>query len=70
MSVFPRTTHILGFAVAWSAQLVFDIFIFLLTLMRSLHFRKEGGRGVGDILLRDGVFRTLPSAETYILMDC
>ena len=42
-------------AVAWSAQLVFDTFIFLLTLMRSLRFWTERGRGTIELLLRDGV---------------
>jgi len=49
-----HTVHI-DLAVAWSAQLSFDIFIFLLTLVRSLRIRNERSRGTIDILLRDGV---------------
>ena len=63
-SVFAHTIHI-DLAVAWSAQLVFDTFIFLLTLMQSLRIRKERSRSIVEIILRDGVFRTRPSAETY-----
>ncbi|KIM63142.1 hypothetical protein SCLCIDRAFT_1214447 [Scleroderma citrinum Foug A] len=41
-------------ALAWSAQLVFDTFIFLLTLMRSLRIWRERSRSIIEILLRDG----------------
>ena len=42
-------------AIAWSGQLGFDMFIFFLTLVRSLRFRSEQSRSVSDILLRDGL---------------
>ena len=41
-------------AAAWSGQLIFDIFIFLFTLIRSLRIRKQATRSIADILLRDG----------------
>ena len=40
---------------AWSGQLIFDMFIFLLTLIRSLRIRKHQSRSISDILLRDGM---------------
>ena len=64
ISVFTHTVHI-DLAIAWSAQLVFDTFVFLLTLMQSLHIRRERGRSIIEIMLRDGAFRTRPSTETY-----
>ncbi|KIM55747.1 hypothetical protein SCLCIDRAFT_286578 [Scleroderma citrinum Foug A] len=53
ISTFSHTVYI-DLAVAWSTQLVFDTFIFLLTLMRSLHIRKERSRSIVEIILRDG----------------
>ena len=43
-------------AVVWGRQLVFDMTIFLLTLIRSLRIRREGSLGIVNILLRDGVY--------------
>ena len=43
-------------AISWSTQIIFDVFIFLFTLTRSLRIRKEGGWNITDILLRDGMF--------------
>ena len=44
-------------AEEWSAFLVFDVIIFLLTIMQTLRLRKVFGnvRGITDILLRDGM---------------
>ena len=69
ISVFTHTTHI-DLAIAWSAQLVFDIFIFLLTFMRSLRFRTERGRSIVEILLRDGVSFELGLTLQLTLMGC
>ncbi|KAL4073436.1 hypothetical protein J3A83DRAFT_2536084 [Scleroderma citrinum] len=41
-------------AAVWSGQLVFDILVFLLTLVRSLQIRKESSRSIVDTLLWDG----------------
>jgi len=41
-------------AAAWSGQLIFDILIFLFTLIRSLRIRKQATRSIADILIRDG----------------
>ena len=68
-SVFTHTI-LIDLAVAWSVQLLFDIFIFLLTLMRSLYIRKEGSRGIIEILLRDGVSFELGLPLKLMLMDC
>ncbi|KIM64900.1 hypothetical protein SCLCIDRAFT_114305, partial [Scleroderma citrinum Foug A] len=42
-------------AIAWGGQLLYDLVIFLLTIIRSLRMRKEGIRDITDILLRDGM---------------
>ncbi|KAL4061994.1 hypothetical protein J3A83DRAFT_4406797 [Scleroderma citrinum] len=41
-------------AAGWSGQLVFDLMIFLLTILRSLRFWNTGSRSLINILLRDG----------------
>ncbi|KIM64880.1 hypothetical protein SCLCIDRAFT_599807 [Scleroderma citrinum Foug A] len=41
-------------AVAWSGQFTFDFFIFLFTLLLSLHIRQERSWSISNILLRDG----------------
>ena len=69
ISIFSHTVYI-DCAVAWSAQLVFDTFIFLLTLMRSLHIRKERSRSIVEIILRDGVSFELGLLLKLTLMDC
>ena len=42
-------------AISWTGQLVFDILIFLLTLLKTLRIQKEGQRSITDLFLRDGV---------------
>jgi len=66
---FSPTVH-KDLAVAWSTQLVFDTFIFLLTLMRSLHIRKERSRSIVEIILRDGVSFELGLLLKLKLMGC
>ena len=41
-------------AISWSTQIIFDVFIFLFTLIRTLRIRTKGSRNTIDILLRDG----------------
>ena len=41
-------------AISWSAQIIIDVFIFLFTLIRTLHIRIKDSRNIVDILLRDG----------------
>ena len=44
-----------GVAIAWTGQLVFDIAVFLLTLVQTLRIQKEGRQSITDVFLRDGV---------------
>ena len=41
-------------AISWSTQIIFDVFIILFTLIRTLRIRTKGSRNTIDILLRDG----------------
>ena len=62
--------HRIDLAVAWGAQVLFDTFIFLLTLMRSLRIWQERSRSIIEILLRDGVsFELAPPALKLTLID-
>ena len=60
-------------AIAWIGQLIFDIFVFLLTLLQTLRIRAKGRRSIADVFLRDGV--SVPdciSSETHTrgLLGC
>ncbi|KAL4068467.1 hypothetical protein V8B97DRAFT_1888049 [Scleroderma yunnanense] len=41
-------------AAGWSGQLVFDLIVFLLTIVQSLRFRQARSRSIINILIRDG----------------
>ncbi|KAL4066245.1 hypothetical protein V8B97DRAFT_1103428 [Scleroderma yunnanense] len=51
---FPYQSFDTDLAAGWSGQLVFDLMIFLLTILRSLRFWNTGSRSLINILLRDG----------------
>ena len=48
------TIVVIDAAISWSTQIIFDLLIFLFTLIRSLRMRREGCGNAIDILLRDG----------------
>ena len=51
---FTTSLHI-DLALTWSGQLVCDVVVFLLIIVRTLRVRKMlGNRSITDILLRDG----------------
>ena len=43
-------------AAAWGGQLIFDVCIFILILVQSLHIRRERSRSISNILLQDGMY--------------
>ncbi|KAL4068471.1 hypothetical protein V8B97DRAFT_1918591 [Scleroderma yunnanense] len=68
--IVPRSTCYV--AAVWSGQLVFDILVFLLTLVRSLQIRKESSRSIVDTLLWDDAIRVMCGiniANITILLD-
>lgn len=52
--VVSRANKTLGYAAAWTVQLVFDIMVFSLTLWKLLRMESTGSRSLIGILLRDG----------------
>ena len=43
-------------AAAWGGQLIFDMCIFILILVRSLRIRREWSRSISNVLLQDGMY--------------
>ena len=42
-------------AILWISQLVFDVLVLLLTLLKTQRIHKEGQQSITDVLLWDGV---------------
>lgn len=79
LNSFPEaplpTSYIIntGVAITWTGQLVFDIAVFLLTLVQTLRNQRPGRRSIIDVILFDGVFGPdFISGETYTngLLGC
>jgi hypothetical protein len=57
VEAFDREVCFPDLAAAWEASALFDAFIFVLTLMRTLKIRKTrhtASVGLLDVLIRDG----------------
>jgi len=59
VEALDREVRFTGLAAAWEASALFDAFIFVLTLMRTLKIRKThhtlaASVGLVDVLIRDG----------------
>ncbi|KIM57173.1 hypothetical protein SCLCIDRAFT_1143614 [Scleroderma citrinum Foug A] len=57
-------------ALIWIGQLIFDVFVFLLTLLQTLRIHKEGQRSIMDVFLRDGVSVTIVFPPRLISLNC
>lgn len=52
--VIDHYIRVSDFAIAWSGMLVFDGWIFALTLVRGIILSRRARRTLFDIMLRDG----------------
>ena len=57
-------------SLIWIGQLIFDVFVFLLTLLQTLRIHKEGQRSIMDVFLRDGVSVTIVFPPRLISLNC